>query len=378
MGKAVFVLGSKRHRKVQLRRMRDGFLGSGLGLKGPLCDNRGGVEKIACEIRENKSPEGLVKTTMDALAPQNQSSAVKSVLEVPFVLDSGEERRQNAELHETAGEVASSKTVEYRGSRARPVELPELNMLGVGVLRRLGIKSFFSYLHILQPPGTSVSRDLMCLPCMSVFEDKPQTLLFHQPHTIDVSDLDMPMALEILDSDALLSVLKLRLVVASTMSLMNDLCSRKPHVPHEGILRAKYIGHSLYAALSSWTLEEAEEEAGWAKSRAAAEGLSLRSIREITEEESHFISCPVCHLATAGSLMLCDEAKRELASLSRNILENMENRISDVDAFLSTIIEQMPRAHACMLNLMGYMVFANIINQHIHPLEECDGKTKIM
>jgi len=268
MGKSVFMLsaGTEALNRAQMRRLRN-ELGSGaLGMEGPFSDRRGAIEEIADHVRSRtrrSSGSDEIKTAMFTLAPQDLlpdglPPSYCSSLETPFV--TGHPDHCGAAERESAGETASSATVDFRGAKARRASLEELTVLGVAVLRKLGIESFYSVCHfdaqvlnrVLENFGAEVV--LPPLPAVVVPMGERLAMTAVVPQALDPR-YSLPISsLELLDPDALLSFIKMRNSVAYARALMEDVGGRGPEFNGEGNIRAMQVGHTLFEAETLWTL----------------------------------------------------------------------------------------------------------------------------
>jgi len=224
MGKSVFLLptSSIRSNKAQLRRLRDELGAGALKLEGPFSDRDGAVAEIAdhvrrrvrCSVGTNEIETTVLTLMHQDVLPPGFPEIRLSQLEVPFV--TGLFVPGFSEEQETAGAVAHKTKVTFKGKEARRVTSEELTMLGVSVLRSLGIESYYMVSHfdtthldaVLSPLNAKVQES--SIPSIGI-------LMGGRLVTTSLSSLDaallrvLPLAsLETLDNDAALSLLKMR------------------------------------------------------------------------------------------------------------------------------------------------------------------------
>lgn len=134
--------------RAQLQKFRRETKWNGLMLEGPCADQRDAVAALVEHIRGRMGQRGehAVWATIATLAPQNTRSGSDSWLEMPFFLNTGDGIVSTSGCK--AGEVACSDSIERRGKEVRVVNLEELTLLTIAVLRRLGVPAFYGVMHI--------------------------------------------------------------------------------------------------------------------------------------------------------------------------------------------------------------------------------------
>lgn len=390
MARSLFVLASERPAATaaQLRRIRNEFRGEGLGLEGPYSDRRDALEEITYGVktRVKFSAHDLLHATLMTLAPQNPPVGVSlretSWLREPFVLTV--RKGQEVDEKQTAGEVASSEPVKHREDLARIADSQEITMVAVSVLRRLGIESFYAVAHlnrsffeqaiaasgiqatIVGQSGSFAFQE----PCVLIPEGKKAKIMrFAPPEVLELGGSSPITAVEVLDNDALRSLLIIKSAASEARNLMEEGANHE--FESGAAIRAAGIGHAIHQSRLLWTPDQAHEGIDAAISMVnPSESPVIESVRETAEREHvHPITCHGCHTLRAGLTLLCDGAKTVLVALGA-VTHGKIWEESPQGPF-GKIIEALTD-HSCVRRFGAYMELANTMNTHIHPLSECE------
>jgi len=151
MAKSWFIQNSERPAvlRAQFRKLKDDLRDSGLLLDGPFRDESDALAQLSGDVNARmkfSSCSDILGAAIATLAPQNVPSGERSWLKVPFVVtpDSG------AGICDSAGSVANAKTSMLDSRPVRAVDMEGLTLVGVAVLRKLGVPSFFTVMHFDQ------------------------------------------------------------------------------------------------------------------------------------------------------------------------------------------------------------------------------------
>ena len=369
MGKSTYLItpAGPKSTNAQLRMLRD-FLGHGLGLEGPFADKDGAVAEIADRVRLASGCIGLdpLNTTRIMLAPQNKLAKgdYPSLLSVPFILSPGPERGWG-EYPESAGEVASIKPVEYEGGMARPARTTELSLLAVSVLRTLRVEGYLSMAACTVPqieeriskPGT-ISTGVI-VPAI-IWPSGRETRMFSVvPDHKGILAASTTTTLEVLDDDAILSIVKVKNAWRHAQSLMKDIANHENEFEGERALRSIQIGHMIHDGMSLWGMMDAQADLVRAKGIFGPDNLDLdMSFRErVVQSLVRTMTNPEQHAMAAGIVMLPEEIKLKIRELEGS---------SNIFGFLNSIAE-----HPAALLLGEYFRSTFTMNEHIHPVSEC-------
>jgi hypothetical protein len=371
MARSLFLVCSDRKKvnRLQFRRLGNRLGEQSLGLSGPCADRIGAVEVIADDVRKRlKSGTDMdpVESAVSALTPWNLPSKRDSWLKVPFIIGKGCQALD-------AGSVASSEPVEFEGGSTRVTDLEELTLLALGVLRRLGVESHYSYMHFgSDDPVVKLAKQLMqegvpiISPCILVPGKDPRLVTLVPPYGMQFSQATPNSALEVLDDDALLSLLKIKCARTSSMELMEDVAEREAEFPDEGGFRARAIGHLLYSGMSMWRPEDAARSVTEAAELLSLDKGRLQSIRQVYEmTHVNNIMSPALHGYEAAGVIICEE-----------ILDEVSNMLMSGTIDLKQLYRDLP-SHSCLERYMMYMDLAAAINSHIHPMSECDDMAMV-
>ncbi|MEW5996624.1 MAG: hypothetical protein AB1657_03450 [Candidatus Micrarchaeota archaeon] len=394
MSRSVFILASGKPAvtSAQLRRVRDEFRDQGLRLEGPYSDRKDALGEIVNNVRQRLklSPHDELTATLLTLAPQNLpagfSMGEASWLRVPFIL--AVRKGPDVDEKQTAGEVASSEPIRHNDSLARITDSQEITMLTVSVLRRLGIESFYAVAHLSREffgqaiaaagiPANVVGQSgtfAFQEPCVLIPQGSGAKIMRFAPPGILGLDGSHPItAVEVLDGDALRSLLVLKRAASEARNLMNNVGSRSEEFVNEGGVRAAAIGHAIHEGSRLWTPDCAHAGIDTARSIInPSESPAVESVRESAEREYvHQITCRACHTLWAATTLLCDNAKAVMLILSSMAHENawME---SGPQGLLGKVIEGLAGHRSCVQRFDAYMGLARDMNGHIHPASECE------
>jgi hypothetical protein len=371
MGKSVFLMPSKNKmfNRTQLRKIRD-EIKNGLLLEGPFSDWNGAVKDLAEQIKSRIKfgHTDIANEVFSSLVPQNLPKCAKreSRLSVPFLF--GNNTSDPFSSKHCSGEIASSPTIDYNDGLVRVADYDELTLLSVSVLRSIDIECYYTILHF---EGSSLQK-LIGIPETDPHLLKRPCVVIPRNGTLSLGVLYPPFyhepisSMEVLDTDAIASLIFLKQAKASALSLMDDMDRREPDFPNEGEMRSIQIGHTIFEGEKLWTPEDLEWSLSLASSMFSAEFVScLESMRDVVEKEySHMIRCPTCHSSIAAEKLLCAQAKRE-------IKEGINELVDTVDLFKALALLNN---HECENRYKRYMQFALAMNEHIHSPSECTSE----
>jgi|GEM_PF-3998938 len=378
MGRSVFILNSPRQAvmKAQFRKLRDEFGGKGLGIEGPFCDRGNAVDNLVGDIRRRtKSPTAAsaAEEAMLALGPQNLPMCKETWLKVPFYFGYG--------LHheiDSAGAVAACKTVNHQAGKARVVTPEELTLLSIAVLRRMGVSSHYAYMHLNEnSPAGMLSRVVQSLgtgsplptPCILITEGNPQLVMPFPPFVVDYPNSRSLASLEVLDDNAVQSLIHIRLADSMRKMLMHEMVTKNPYAtPEVCSMKAIHIGHSLFEGINLWTDSEVDESFALSNTLFGRD-LELETARDIVAFNLlHDITCRHCHTREAMDTFLCDDARRTIM----NVLDEAD--VADIHEATYVVDEAIASVsyHSCFQLFDSYMSLAAQMNYHIHPSSGCD------
>jgi hypothetical protein len=181
--------------EAQERKLRYGLRSSGLCLEGPYSDRHDSVSKLTESVR-SRSECGIPDLAMAALAtikplgPSGRFHTEKPWIDIPFALGSNPVDSDCG----YAGGIMHSPTEDGEGGKIRRVDIESLVILGVAVLRRLGIPSFPAYQHpdldcavVKNNEADAMKKGIRLnwipLPGIVAFEDEIRFLSIIPPHT---------------------------------------------------------------------------------------------------------------------------------------------------------------------------------------------------
>lgn len=368
-----------------MRKLRDELGGKSLSLEGPYADRGEAIAQIVdgVKTRVKLSPHDKVMATLLTICPQNTPVKTESSwLREAFIFH--RLRHEESTARDSAGVVASLPTIEHGGDQVRVADFEELTMIGVAVLRRLGIPSHYGILHF-EPHYVNAIAQLYALlrlplPEGAILESRPCIVLSDEKHRIakvvPPSVIDEPIggqvtALEVLDGDALTSILRMRHALGCTNQLILDVAKRGPEFLGEGPLRARYVGHTLFEAMNRWTHADANADLLMALQMMGRGRGEVKSIRTEAESEyAHPVACPACHIRRAASAILCEAAKIELDAVEP--MEGAHEMTQQVVVDLVKKLVEIVKDHTCIGRLSVYTSLMGTIIGHIHPPSECE------
>ncbi|MEW6748754.1 MAG: hypothetical protein AB1295_03545 [Candidatus Micrarchaeota archaeon] len=376
MSKSVMLLSrSVRKMRPQLNRMQKTLDDTGLALEGPFADRGGSLADLMDEIhdrmRSMPKPDPVLATIV-ALSPQNQDYAISSNLEVPFVLGETPEGLDCG----CAGSLADSRTHSTAGKEVRVLDLESLTLVGIALLRRMGVPTLFTYNHV-DPKHPDILEAMaehakhgdmpVITPVPGMFimcDDGAEVLSFANPEFHEFPAGNLVRGVEVLGDDALRSVLTIKAAYRQAESLMYDVARRGEMYRGEGMKRAMATGHQLHDGTSAWTTDEAEASVGEAEELFGNGGNGIRSVRGFIENMLvRSLTCPLEHALMAADMMLSANEKK--------IVMNMVMAASRSDEeLLLRIIRAAPQS-ARTSRMVDYMELAEIMKRHTHPSERC-------
>ncbi len=367
MGRSVYVLPRARDKPIsdQLRRLRDEFGHCSLKLDGPFADSYDSVAKIVEHVQRRMRSEGMdeVSATVLTLLPQNlvpgdSLLSGSSMLDVPFILDMQPGMVRG--YPESAGEAALVPSIGFQGGLAREIDPSSITILAVSMLRRLGRECYFS-IYNCESSATDETHDIdMNVPAILLPEDRGMNMASVVPMPI-VSKTSYPPFLEVVDEDALLSVIKLNNAYQHAHALMADMAGHGIKSYGERTSRSVRIGHELHAGISAWTVSEAKEDIEDAAGMFGP-GNRLSSIRESVEQcIVRIMTTAPLHAMAAASAMLPKEIVGEI-----EMFVGSQSKKVDFFQFLDSLSD-----HPSIAQFKEYFRSTFTMNEHIHPVAEC-------
>ncbi|MEW6722918.1 MAG: hypothetical protein AB1324_06675 [Candidatus Micrarchaeota archaeon] len=375
MGSSRFMLsaGKNDSLKAQYREVKDAFGDAALMVSGPYRDAGRRVEGIAEDIRSSMKWQFFrrpIDATMAALSPRNMFPRGKTALEVPFALSS----RPLHTACDSAGDVAGAETEWMEGKAHRVVDLASLDLLAVAVLRRLGIPSLLAYAHPDRSDPAVVMLDTIAAatgqqgvrstPCIIALEREPVILNFIPPFSLELGSSGWVHSVEALDSDAVLSIMRLRSAHRHARKLMGQVADGALLSIAEGRILSASIAHTLFDGIGLWSCGEAEGAARAAgRARHGRDGVV--SIRELAESEHvHTLTCPIHRAIEASGAILCESAKEELSAALGAVIRGERVPQEELSLVMSS--------HPCVLRLAEYGKIAESMDAHMHPAKGCE------
>lgn len=378
MGRSFFMINSAKHGavKLQFRKMWDEIGSCSLSLEGPFADHKNALAGIAEDVRKRMlaaSDASPLLATILTLAPQNAPISEASWLKPPFIISF---ERSGNDIRDSAGVIASSKPVTGDAGTFRQADPDDLELLGVAILRRLGIPCFYSFAHLEETrPAVLINAGAAhavsakmgtSVPCINVVDGDVPMIYSMRPPFVFGSMSNLPISsIEMLDDNALLSIIKMKVASLAAESLMRDVASSGEDFHGEGRIRAAAIGHTLHKSSLLWTPDEVNQARLLSTSLLNLDGAEgMVSARDISEYRYvHDILCPVHHIEKAASIILSDEAKSAAKGL--DVLAAADNQFSK-ERFLA-VMEQHPSVQRLVL----YMTLTTDIGDHLHSSDRC-------
>jgi hypothetical protein len=377
MGRSVFILNSPKPgaEKIQFRKLRDEFKSKRLGISGPFGDSGNALAELTQHVeKQMEAMDGgsPLNATIAALAPQNTWAVGSSLLPVPFVLS--DSYSDHSIIRDCAGAIASTLPVVKEDTMFREISHDHLELLTVAVLRRFGVDCHYAFMHPDQSsPLIRVFDSLRAalgqasiapLPCVLVMGETPEVYTMKAPFIPLALSHASGLALEVLDDNAALSLLKMDVAITSCESLMRDVAMRAPSVDGELHIRAIATGHALHTAMLLWTPEEARQglldSASLLNMETPEDMFSVRDRLERTAV--HKLVCSECHETAATYVM----SRAVLLDVLKDTVKSGEQYMLSAEQ-ANAILAQTDFSE----KLQTYMSLAATMNQHVHPASEC-------
>jgi hypothetical protein len=378
MARSLFIQNLERPAvlRAQFRKLKDDLRDSGLLLDGPFRDQSEAVAQLSGDITSRMKWGGygsIVGAAIATLAPQNLPSGERSWLKIPFIVTPN----GPAGICESAGSVANIEAGMMGGKPVRAVDMEGLTLVGVAVLRKLGVPAFFSYMHFdKENPKLQALRSLSWLvgsipagepvPAILAMTPEPEFLTFLPPYALSLPTHNAVTGFEVLDDNAVLSLMHMKAAYEYSLSLMRDIATRKAESEDEGMLRIVGIGHTLHEGMSIWSERDARRDAASALALLNPKSGSLRmeSIRILAESRYvHNLICPVHHNLMASHVMLSDEAKRLLSEIVQRVSHD------DPEGMAGFLVSMQDIE--CVPKLMAYLELSGHISEHVHDRSGC-------
>ncbi len=333
MGNSVFLLPSANaaFNRAQIRKLRE-TMGNGLLLDGPFADKNSAVADLAMHVK-SRATFGIQDTILDTLVtlePVNLPRNIQSSwLKIPFFLQN---EPDEFGFRDCAGEIVRSSPIQERDGLIRKVSIDEIILVAVSTLRLLGEECYFAMFELensRKMPGIVIPKN----DCLNV-------ALLSPAHFQDLSQTPLSYV-EVLDPDALGSLLRIRSTFCIPDLIMNSLADGKKLFAEELETYAISAGHRMHEGKNMWTFDDVDRALESAISMFGPKVTwSMQSLRSVLQAQ--FVNPMV-----PGMEML-DELQ-----------EGMES-----------VFEQMdPEMRAPMETLCNFII---LMNSHVHPAQGCD------
>ena len=378
MSRSCFIQNSERPAalRAQFRKLKDDLRGSGLFLEGPFRDQSDAISALGGDVNSRMkfgSYGSIVGAAIATLAPQNIPYGEHSWLKVPFAVSPGNE----AAGCESAGSVADSEAMVTDMGRFRVTDLEGITLVGVAVLRRLEIPSFFAYMHFdMGNPTLQALRSLSCLigsvpvgepvPSILTLNPEPEFFSLLPPYALPLPAPRGVMGFEVLDDSAVKSMVQIRSAHGNSIRLMRDSAGRKAEDYYEVFQRAMGIGHALFSGMNGWSEAEAARDLAFSAAilNPASGTIGMESVRSHLEKTLvQDLTIPERHSILASSVMLdkgTSSALRDAVLRARKAPRQGEEGV------------RVPvQGVGNLLRLMAYMRISETMREHVHPRQEC-------
>jgi len=382
MGRSVVLLGTKDGKTdgLQMRRVMEQFGARATSTEGPFSDRKGNVEQIAELARSvvRLRIHDRVSATVIALSPQNQPGRPESWLRKPFILiQNGQKRKMPVE---NAGEIAALDPIADRScvdGKGIPVDIEELTLMTVAVLRRLGVESFYAQALFegKKEEGSENITSKITQPVVLLGGERPRAINL-SPLQMSDEPLRTPLiSLEVLDSEALAALIGLKNAAAQTEALLADVLAKRSVFSGEWKLRASLIGHNIHESVGKWSLADAGKSicdiVNILRPNPPPPFLSVREVAD--QMYTHRLLCMNCQLAmainasgTATAMMLPPHFQEGPSDYPD---EKMVERI------LQEIIGS--GAEDTLLGIQQYLSLALTMKGHVHNVADCSERTSV-
>lgn len=375
MAKSYFIQNTQRANvnRAQLRRLSGQLEGKPFGLTGPFSDKSGAIEGLASEISSRYGKGGNQKTVdsvVAALTPVNFPLSSKSRIPAPFYFCPA----AYTGSEQGAGAVAAISAENVKYGLVRKVDMEGLTLVGVAVLRKLGVPAFFSYSHV--DPNHESIRALRSLseivglqapsdamPSILAFTPEPRFLSLLPPAQTGLPASVLISGFEIIDEDALRSILLIKAAYKQCLKLMREMGHGESADHLAGFQTATAIGHILHQGLSLWDEEEAYRCVAEAQTflNPKSGSIGMASIRTIVESRyADSLMLPDRHNMLATMMMVDPELRISVAE-----------RIATLRDGEPLDIEVSRTASESLIRLAAYQNLAKAIREHIHDTREC-------
>ncbi|MFH0885277.1 MAG: hypothetical protein V1861_06210, partial [Candidatus Micrarchaeota archaeon] len=349
----------------------------GLLLDGPFRDQSEAVAQLSGDVISRMkwgTYSSIVGAAIATLAPQNLPSSECSWLKVPFIVTSN----SLTVCCDCAGSVANVEASLDGARPVRAVDMEGLTLVGVAVLRRLGLPAFFSFMHFdKEYPGLQALRRISALvgsipvgepvPSIVVLNPEPEILSLLPPYVIPLPTHNAVAGFEILDDSAVLSLMRLKMAYEHSVELMRDIAAREPESEDEGALRAVGIGHTLHEGISLWSEQDARRDLALAAALLNPKDgrPNMESIRLLAEGRYiHNLLCPVHQSIIASEMMLSDKAKRLFSEIVKHVSHDNPDGLTAIPVSIRDI--------ECVPKLMAYLALSELIREHVHTKGDCE------
>jgi hypothetical protein len=378
MARSLFIQNSERPAvlRAQFRKLKDDLRDSGTMLDGPFRDQSCAIARLSDDVGSRMkfgAYSSIAGAAIATLAPQNLPSGERSWLKIPFVVTPF----SPPGICESAGMVADIETSLMGSTPVRAVDMEGLTMVGVAVLRKLGLPAFFSYMHFdVENPRLKALRSLSWLvgsipvgepvPTILTMSPEPEFLTFLPPYALSLPTHNAVTGFEVLDDGAVISLMNLKMAYEYSISLMRDAAASALESKDEGARRALSIGHVLHDGASLWTPSDAMHDLASATSfiNPKSGQLEMKSVRMWAESRYvHNLLCRVHHSILASEVMLSDEVKSMFSEILRQARHDDSNGVVEIPISLRDI--------DCVTKLRAYLALSETIREHVHGREAC-------
>ncbi|MBI5046303.1 hypothetical protein HZC07_01060 [Candidatus Micrarchaeota archaeon] len=219
---------------------------------GVFADKNGALARIAAHIKEQsvRSGSGLFEQAYRDLCPNCPQAPYHTIssLPYPFAFTASDARGIHARSHLTAGEIATVKKVMFEGKLLVPINPLTLAVVQTAIYRELGSKAIFCLFGGTlsgQTPPTQVFFPHV------LFADGHPSMSKTITYLRDGVGLAVT-SLTFFDSDALQTLLLLKVMLEKHDRVLQDAVGRDPYKPTEFTERTAVIGHLLHRARTLW------------------------------------------------------------------------------------------------------------------------------
>jgi len=369
----VFASENKPVKSVQFEKLRSILSGSSLKTEGPYSDRCDSVSSLVSQVRLRMGHSGQkspIDATIATIRPQNRDVPDRSWLDIPFV----DGQSKDDVDYDSAGGIMHTPMTDAGSKKVRIADPESLMLLGVAVLRRLGVPSFPAYQHLdygsprlreIAKLAEAEGEKVKLFPISGILtlEGEPGFITFTPPHKRDFPAHAEIAALEVLDDAAMEAYMRIKMAQNLAWSLLRSF-SEPPFYPDCGESRVRYIGHTLHNGMSAWSEKDARRgifEAASTIDRPVNGAVSVRTMAEKNVVQTLISQIGLISMGT--NALAPEPSKKRLKELVKAGLGYDVARCEELIASLEPAMER----------LMSFLKLAGKIKDHIHPAEGCEA-----